>query len=353
MTGVIVHRLRARAGSYALLVGTFALAGGIVAAGSSATAAPPIERIVTLGDSYSAGTGIHRNASDYDDHGPQAQTFAPSTRIGNSDCSRELDETPGPRLASQLHATSVFVACAGATIADIANQVDDAAIPGNGTATLVTMTIGGNDIRTARGENWPATLVRCITSIHCNTSKQNQIANLDQLRADLTDVYTLIGRRYPNIMVRVLGYPRLMQSDRWCEGVTGFSADEADWVDAQVDRLDAQIAAAVRSGAAATGADLEYVSVVDEFANHGACRFWQRDRYVNDAVFGDTLERSMAADGSVRDHWNDRPVTISGASFHPSSKGYDAYLAALAGSLGMDPASSNASSPAGGGSPRP
>ncbi len=292
-----------------------------------------IERVVTLGDSYSSGAGIHRDASDFDDHGPQAQTFAPSTRIGNSDCSRELDETPGPRLADQLGADSVFVACAGATIADIANQVDAADIPGHGQGTLVTMTIGGNDLRTERGENWPQTLVRCITSMGCDGSSSNQVVNLARIRGDLTAAFTELGARYPAAAVRVLGYPRLMQSDRWCEGVTGFGRGEADWVDDQVDRLNSVIMIAVGAAASATGADMRFVSVLDQFDNHGACRFWQRDRYINDAVFGDTLQRSMTASGVVSDHWDDGPLTISGASFHPSSKGYDAYFEALRASV--------------------
>ena len=115
-----------------------------------------------------------------------------------------------------------------------------------------------------------------------------------------------------------------MQSDRWCEGVTGFGRGEADWVDDQVDRLNAVISSAVGSASRVTGADMRYVSVVEQFDNHGACRFWQRDRYVNDAVFGETLSRSMTASGEVREHWDDGPLTISGASFHPSTKGYDA-----------------------------
>ena len=73
--------------------------------------------------------------------------------------------------------------------------------------------------------------------------------------------------------------------------------------------------------------------VADEFDNHGACRFWQRDRFVNDAVFGDSFRRSQLADGTVQEHWTDGPLNVSTASFHPSSKGYDAYLGALRTSL--------------------
>jgi hypothetical protein len=82
-----------------------------------------------------------------------------------------------------------------------------------------------------------------------------------------------------------------------------------------------------------TGADIRFVSVTDEFDNHGACRFWQRDRYINDLVIGETLRRSMTAGGEVRNHWNDGLLNVSSSSFHPSKKGYDAYFSALAASL--------------------
>jgi hypothetical protein len=175
--------------------------------GEPTEAAETVERIVTLGDSYSSGSGIHRNASSYDDHGPAAHSFDPSTRLGSSACQRELDETPGPRLASQLGADSVFVACAGAVVREIPAQMKAAGIPGDGAGTVVTITIGGNDLRTGRDENWPDALMRCITSARCHESSKNQMANLDDIRHDLTATYRAIGERYPEITVRVLGYP--------------------------------------------------------------------------------------------------------------------------------------------------
>jgi lysophospholipase L1-like esterase len=326
-----------------LLAVTTALCAGLVISPASASAADvrdgsPVERVVTLGDSYSSGSGIHRNATDYDDHGPEGHSFRPRTRLGASACQRELDETPGPRLAAELGAESIVVACAGAVIREMPAQVRAADIPGDGGGTVVSVTIGGNDVRTERGESWPDALLRCITSIGCDRSS-NELANLDDLRRELTDVYADIGERYPEISVRVLGYPRLMQSDRFCEGVAGMSRSEADFVDEQVDRLNAKISSAVALASARTGADLRFVSVVDEFDNHGACRFWQRDRYVNDAVFGDSLRRSRLADGTVRDHVDDSPLNISSASFHPSSEGYDAYGRALTASIAdlLDP----------------
>jgi lysophospholipase L1-like esterase len=206
-------------------------------------------------------------------------------------------------------------------------------IPGDGDGTLVTMTIGGNDLRTVRDENWPDALTRCITSARCHDSSKNQMANLDQIREDLVDTYQAIGERYPGITVRVLAYPRLMQGNGRCDGVTGISGDEADWIDEQVDLLNHQIEVATARARGMTGADIRFVDVTDEFDNHGACRFWQRDRFVNDAVFGDSFRRSQLADGTVQEHWTDGPLNVSTASFHPSSKGYDAYLESLASSV--------------------
>ena len=323
---------------FAVAAATF----GVVGVGATVSARPDatpavslarIERVVTLGDSYSSGSGIHRNASDYDDHGPEAHSFDRSTRLGSSACQRELDETPGPRLADQLDADSVFIACAGAVIREIPAQVRAADIPGDGAGTFITVTIGGNDLRTVRDENWPDALLRCITSAYCHESSKNQMANLDDIREDLVETYRAIGDEYPGITLRVLGYPGLMQGNGRCDGVTGISGDEADWIDDQVDLLNHEIEVAVARSRGWTGADIEYVDVADEFENHGACRFWQRDRFVNDAVFGDSLRRSRLADGTVREHWTEGPLNVSTASFHPSSKGYDAYLGALRSSI--------------------
>jgi hypothetical protein len=221
-------------------------------------------------------------------------------------------------------------------ISEIPAQVRAADIPGDGDGTLVTITIGGNDLRTVRDENWPDALTRCITSAHCHESSKNQMANLDEIREELVATYRSIGEQHPEITVRVLAYPRLMQGNGRCDGVTGISGDEADWIDEQVDLLNHQIEVATARARGLTGADIRFVDVTDEFDNHGACRFWQRDRFVNDAVFGDSFRRSQLADGTVQEHWTDGPLNVSTASFHPSSKGYDAYLGALRTSLPPD-----------------
>ena len=297
----------------ALVVGALAACMAIVvgtpdvrAAGRSTADEPdeqPVARVITLGDSYSSGVGTHRSTSDYDD----------------TQCGRELDSTPGTHLAADLGATATMVACSGAVIADIDEQLAAAKIADDGAGTVVTLTIGGNDVRSFHGDNWPNVLIECITDLSCDDTDRNGIANLGTITDELSALYLGIGEDYPDITVRVLGYPRLMQTDKWCEGVTGVNHYEADWIDGQVDDLNDHIAAAALLAHQVTGADIEFVSVVDAFDNHGACRFWQRDRYVNDALM----------DG----------VGISNSSFHPSTKGYRAYYEALSASIG-DPTES-------------
>lgn len=313
-----------------LSVGTVAMASATaVGADGAVGSAAPIERVVTLGDSYASGAGIHRDASDYDDHGPETHAFDAATRLGSTACHRELDETPGARLADELGAEATMVACAGAVVADIANQLAAADVDGAGEGVLFAVTVGGNDLRSRRGETWGDVLVRCITTFGCDDDA-NRAGNLTAVQRDLTELYTSIGERYPEATVRVLGYPRLMQRDRWgCSGVTGVGPGEAAWIDDQVDLLNHAIRSAAIAARVATGADLAFVSVEDEFDNHGACRFWQRDRYVNDAVFGETYERTLSADGAVGHHWDGNPANFSIAAFHPSTRGYDAYLRAL------------------------
>ena len=53
-------------------------------------------------------------------------------------------------------------------------------------------------------------------------------------------------------------------------------------------------------------------------------------------MFGDSLRRSKLEDGTIREYWTNGPINVSTASFHPSSRGYDAYLDALQGSLALN-----------------
>jgi lysophospholipase L1-like esterase len=291
--------MRARA----LVVASAAVVAAASLSPDAATASRALQRVVTAGDSYAAGTGIHRDPASYDDDN------------NGDECLREVDTTPGANLAADLGIGSAMVACAGAVVTDVLGQLASADLARGGAGALVVLVVGGNDVRTASGDPWTGLLTDCIVSAGCDDEAGNQLANLDRVERALTALHTSLARTYPRATVRVLGYPRLLQRDRWgCLGVVGIGRGEADWIDEQVDALNLRIERAVGAARAATGADIEYVGVADEFDNHGACRTWQRDRYVNDARFFDV-------------------VRLSPASFHPSQHGYDAFGRALAAAL--------------------
>lgn len=310
------------------------VAGLLTTVDTAGASSDPVERVVTLGDSYSSGLGIHADASDYDDHGPPTHSFAADTRLGGSTCHRELDTSAGAQLAAPLRAESIVAACAGATITDVANQLAAADIQGSGSGTLVQLTIGGNDLRTRGGDAWTGVLIDCILSSRCDRVDANQPVNVGAIRRDATELLASIGNDLGDATIRVVGYPRLMQPQRFgCPGVTGIGRSEAEWIDDRVDDLNAALASAAVLSRLATGADIRYVSVVDEFDGHGSCRVWQRDRYVNDAVFGETYTRRAGPDGSVDERFADGTFTVSAASFHPSQAGYDAFTRAITASL--------------------
>jgi lysophospholipase L1-like esterase len=289
-----------RARSLVLPAVAVAVCAGLVGVREVGASDAVLRRIVTAGDSYAAGTGIHRDPSSYD---------------GGAACLREDDTTPGPRLAADLRLDSTMVACAGAVMADVLGQLATAALAPGGAGEVIALVVGGNDVRTERGDHWTALLTDCILSSGCDDEDGNQLANLDRIERGLTSLHTAVARTYPRATIRVLAYPPLMQRDRWgCLGVVGIGRGEADWIDDQVDALNRRIERAVVAAGASTGADIEFVPVAEEFDNHGACRTWQRDRYVNDARFFDV-------------------VRLSPASFHPSQQGYDAFGRALRGSL--------------------
>ena len=111
------------------VAGSVAAAGLAVAASSRAPAAAPLERldkVVLLGDSYSAGNGAG----------------------GYLDACFRTPQSAGRRYAAQVRAAVVDVSCSGAVVADLTRarsrpaQVDAV----DRTADVVVLTIGGNDV---------------------------------------------------------------------------------------------------------------------------------------------------------------------------------------------------------------
>jgi len=292
-------------------------------------APPPLPKVITLGDSYSSGTGIHRDGNEYDveyggDPVLNGVTYDFTAR-SDQECWMEQDTTPGPKYASLMGQQSVFYGCKGALISHLNSQLDYllAALPldhqHNFQGSTILLTAGGNDIVTNDGMSWPDLLIECITETHwggCDDRNGNQVANFPTIQSSLTSLYNRLAIEASGAKIRILGYPKMMQRDPGCGSVTGVSRDEADWIDDQCVLLNNRLSAAVNAAKANhPSVDIEFVSVYN-YLTVGACGNGPSNRHVHDK--------------RLHSYW---PFGSSDSSFHPSQKGYDKYYDALLNSL--------------------
>mmetsp|Transcript_10913 Transcript_10913/g.19080 ORF Transcript_10913/g.19080 Transcript_10913/m.19080 type:complete len:376 (-) Transcript_10913:118-1245(-) len=294
---------------------------------------PPPPKIITLGDSYSSGTGLYQEGHEYDEEfGGFVSPWKLTARADN-ECWRETNQVlAGPVYAAQVGRQSVFLACKGAEAEHFENQIDllNSLYPSdmaNGwSGSTILFTIGGNDIRTCDGEDWPTVLEACITESDCHEESGNQVGNWNTIASRVASAYEKLAVAAPGAKIRVLAYPRMFQRlTAWyepikCPGVTGVNRHEADWADDNIDDLNNILNQAVNNVKANhPGLDIKFVSV-NSYITRGACR--STNRQINDKVCTNTsTDLCFSSDN------------ISDSSFHPSNDGYvkyrDAFMASL------------------------
>src|SRR4051794_23431220 len=199
--------------------------------------AAPGTRYAALGDSYSSGVGTASYTLD-------------------STCKRSVYAYP--YLWAQKHPGTAlsFVACSGARTSDVLSTQIQAV---TGSTTLVTMTIGGNDIGFAN-------LIYQCTLSDCSAALDGTRANLETtLGPALDQVYNAVKSRAAfGATIVVLGYPRVF-SGTSCFGSLGISSTEETKANQLSDALDATIA----THAAADG--VVYKSAIAAFTGHAVC----------------------------------------------------------------------------------
>ncbi|MGW1991565.1 SGNH/GDSL hydrolase family protein [Embleya sp. NPDC001921] len=213
---------------------------GIAAPSAAAPAgvAAPEGGYAALGDSYSSGVG----AGDY--------------LADGGACKRSANAYPA--LWQQAHAAAEFdfVACSGATTADVrARQLSVL----DGDTTLVTISAGGNDVGFAE------TITTCVLGGDRDCSDavaRSMDYTRDRLPAELDDTYARIRRQAPNARLVVLGYPRLFELGT-C--LLGLSENKRRALDRAADTLVETTATRAAAGGA------HFADVRDRFAGHGVC----------------------------------------------------------------------------------
>lgn len=179
-----------------------ALSGAITAQADDTT-------YVALGDSFSAGTG---------------------TRASTDDCYRSPYGFPA-LIARAQGLTLDYQACSGATAADV--LADQVAALGPETS-LVTMTIGGNDV------DFAGVITECALPGWLSDCDEAIAGGRSVLQDELPDHYdallAAIDSGAPNADVRIAGYPHLFNGQN-CNAATFFSAAEMAELNAATDEL--------------------------------------------------------------------------------------------------------------------
>jgi lysophospholipase L1-like esterase len=233
---------------------------------------------VALGDSYSAGEGL--------------EAYVPGTgdKPGNR-CHRSTLAYGAVLGSGTSGATPGFRACSGALITNILDheqehdgvKVGGVQVPTvDPTATLVTITISGNDAQFANIVSFCFTKSDCLHNTGWRpgdgpeeTVQAYADRRLPQIRDTLLpDLYRRLTEHFtnPDVRIVVLGYPRLfttgpeLATQRFCQRVyRRFSSDERQALRDLGDSFNTIVANQ------AIAAGLEYVEVADAFEGHETC----------------------------------------------------------------------------------
>jgi lysophospholipase L1-like esterase len=224
-----------------------------LAVGTAATALPaaadavvipqsalPAVRYVALGDSYSSGVG----AGDYYGSG--------------GSCERSRGAYPALWAAASHPASYVSEACAGATIGSVLRGQLSAL---NKATTLVSITIGGNDV------GFGPVMSTCVilpTSfcVHRVAAAEAEIRGV--LPGRLNELLAAVSADAPDARVVVMGYPEPYDLSRSASCI-GLSATDRTDLDQAATHLDTQLlAAADRYGDA-------FADVRPAFGGHQIC----------------------------------------------------------------------------------
>ena len=219
------------------LAATAATAAALLLAAGPASASTA--HYVALGDSYASGLG----AGDYGPSGSCDRSSHAADQLWSN--------ANGPAAFS-------FVACSGATTSDVLNS-QVAAVTSS--TTLVTLTIGGNDV------GFASVMETCViwgtgSCVSAISSAESQASST--LPAAYDNVLNAIRAKAPNARIVFLDYPDFydLSQSSGCIGLSGTSRAK---VDEGINLLDSLIQqAAARHGAV-------FADVRGFFAGHEIC----------------------------------------------------------------------------------
>ena len=218
-------------------------------------------KYVALGRSFAAGPGI-------------------AAQLGT--CGRS-DHSYSQLVAAELDLTLTNVSCNGATIPNIVDTPQDDAAPQIDAVTpdtaLVTVTIGGNDIR------FTSSTFACdgtAADEHCtaNLDQASISEAVNQLPADLGAMLDAIQTRAPEAIIVLVAYPRIFPADAASCSELELSAEDTAYLAELGQKLEDAFVSATSS---------RQTLIADAYvraAGHGPCD--TAERWVNGANVADT-----------------------------------------------------------------
>lgn len=247
-----------------------------------------------LGDSYSAGVG----------GGSENYTCMEASGYGTPVSGPWAWGLWLPVYSSQTR----MQACNGGVIQDVwDDQLKNLLLPSG--ATLITMTIGGNDAGFANE------LEKCILSTWFNecTDRESYLeGHIDSIKPRLVQLYRELLSRAPGADIVIAGYPLLVAAPTLgkCDWSIAWKLSDAEH--RMIRRLSLRMNGVIEQAAAEAGVVDAASETVDEFRNHEAC---MQDEYIHQFI--------------PRGGWP--PVHTS--SFHPNGAGQQAYVRAVDGRM--------------------
>ncbi|HEX6470883.1 MAG TPA: hypothetical protein VF069_17420 [Streptosporangiaceae bacterium] len=306
----------------------------------------PAVNYVAMGDSYSVGEGLQPfdANSDFNDP-PQNDSCHRASRAYS-----RMVKLPGhtgtiEQEAAEGHADFHFLACSGA----IATSITDDAIDGPGQndgentdwhgrdwhsgeipqvdqgyldtdTTLVTLSVGGNDVRFADVMRGCTAGVNGCDNAEFKLTHRGKVdpqplfryephVIQDLLPDKLEAVYLAVHDRAPNARIVVVGYPRLFHASNPSACKLAPVGTAVVMLNLWADQLDDVIGTTVADLRDLFGYDIRFVDPRDAFDGHGPC---DGDNYVNGVTAPDSSGSGTHSPNGM-------------GSFHPTTAGQSAY----------------------------
>jgi len=336
------------------------------AVGFQALPEKPDDFVVALGDSYGSGEGADDYAPWSDNNGTSITAVNACHQSANAWIRKTTLPGDGATIGAKGDSASPdldfhFLACSGAETENLlpfhsiggprptnaegqsgaygqagtVSQLDAGYLDEN--TTLVTMSVGGNDMRFS---GIISACVQAVLSLTGDCSEEvlegdtesvipASTARMEvELPESLTTVIDLVRERAPNARIAVTGYPKLFESGTQCVAVAEINQD---WLNTFADSMNDTIQRTVEAANSPGAPEAFFVDTQEKFTGHNLC--------TGDGVSGINGLQWTVTPG-------ESPLVpglgfftadgfVSRTSVHPNNLGTDLYSQALEDALAL------------------